>query len=160
MILDEWATRWGVPPEGLAELRATMGIEPAPPIHPQPEGSEAAAQQDIRLESSRRGERVWRNNVGATLDGRGNMIRYGLCNDSKAVNKVIKSHDLIGITPHTVDTRDIGRIIGVFTSYEVKSPGWKYRGTDREKAQLKWGKLIISLGGRAQFATKPGDIWR
>jgi hypothetical protein len=87
------------------------------------------------------------------LDGR--MIRFGLANDSPALSKQIKSSDLIGITPYTITAADIGRLIGIFTSIEVKPPGWVYKGTPREVAQLAWINLILSMGGRARFATGP-----
>jgi hypothetical protein len=81
------------------------------------------------------------------------MVRYGLANDSAALSKCLKSSDLIGITPHTVSAYDVGRLLGIFTSIEVKRPGWKYRGTEREQAQHAWLQLIISLGGIGRFST-------
>ena len=53
----------------------------------------------IRLEAAQAGHLLWRNNVGACVDTRGRYIRYGLANESKAVNANIKSSDLVGITP-------------------------------------------------------------
>ena len=154
MQLDNWAARWRIPAAALAELRTSMGIaEPAIRV---PAGvSEAATQQLIRLEASKRGARLWRNNNGATFDESGRMIRYGLANDSVALSKQIKSSDLIGITPHYVTAADVGRIIGLFTSIECKRPGWKYKGTPREVAQLAWINLVLSMGGVARFATGP-----
>ena len=136
-----------------------MGVMPAIPTVT-PTTSEAAAQQKIRLESHRRREPMWRNNVGAAMTDKGVQVRYGLANDSKKVNEVIKSSDLIGITPRVITGNDVGDTIGVFTSYEIKQPGWMYTGKGREVAQLAWIQLVISLGGKAQFATGPGDIWR
>jgi hypothetical protein len=63
------------------------------------------------------------------------------------MNAVIKSSDLIGIGPG-----------GQFISLECKKPGWRYRGTAREMAQLKWHQLIISMGGLAQFVTGKEDL--
>lgn len=100
-----------------------------------------------------------RNNNGACTTDDGRHIRFGLANDSEKINKQIKSHDLIGITSVTVRPQHVGAVFGVFTSIEVKRSGWQYKGTEREQAQLKWGNFVISMGGIAQFATKPGDIW-
>lgn len=158
MILDKWARRWHIPPHAITELKAAMGIHDAPVTVAGV--SETAVQQRIRLEAFKRGTALWRNNNGATFDEDGRLIRYGLCNDSKAMNEKLKSHDLIGITPHIVSIQDIGQTIGVFTSIEVKKAGWKYTGTVREKAQLAWGKLIIKLGGRAQFATSAEEVYK
>ena len=102
---------------------------------------------------------LYRNNTGAARDETGRLIRYGLANDSAAMSRSIKSSDLIGITPHVVTVEDIGCTLGIFTSIEVKRPGWVYKGAGREAAQLKWIEHIVSLGGRGQFATGPGDIW-
>lgn len=156
--LTFWARRHGVSAEALAELRGYMGVimpgvKVDAPLH-----SEAWAQQQIRLEAPRRGITLWRNNNGATKDKTGRQIRYGLANDSAAMNKVIKSHDLIGITPVIVTPAHVGATLGVFTSIEVKRPGWVYEGTPREIAQLKWAELIWSAGGISKFATGPEDL--
>ncbi len=156
-MLNQWANRFGVSAEALEELRRMTGVS----FHESTNSgqSETYSQQEIRLEGSRRGEYLWRNNVGALPSDSGRIIRFGLCNDSKNINKVIKSSDLIGVTPYTVKPTDVGGNIGIFTSYEVKKPGWVYKGTSKEKAQLAWVNLIISLGGISKFATGPGDIW-
>jgi hypothetical protein len=159
VILERWAARWQLPPQALEELRAVMGVE-EPPIAPLDGMSEAAVQQQVRLEASKRGARLWRNNNGAATDaGSGRVIRYGLANDSAALSKKLKSSDLIGITPHTVRPEDIGRRLGVFTSYEVKRSGWKYAATAREVAQAAWIALVVSLGGIAKFVNKPEDLY-
>jgi len=157
MILDKWALRWHIPSHALAELKATMGIHPTPV---NVAGiSEAAVQQQIRLEAGKHGVALFRNNNGACMDEGGRLIRYGLANDSAAMNKSLKSHDLIGVTPYLVTVRDVGHTVGIFTSVEVKRAGWKFTGTVREKAQLAWSNLIIKLGGRAQFATSPEEVF-
>ena len=122
--------------------------------------SETATQQAIRLEASRQGVRLFRNNNGACKDETGRLIRYGLGNDSAQVNRALKSSDLIGITPILVTPEHVGMTHGIFTSIEVKREGWKYTGTSREVAQGAWIDLIISLGGKGQFSTGPGSIWR
>lgn len=145
MTLDDWAARWGVPAAALVELRLALGTEPPPPSSPGT--SEGAVQTAIRLEASRAGVRLWRNNVGVAVDERGNYVRYGLANESKAVNQRIKSSDLIGIRPG-----------GQFVAREIKAPGWKYRGNAHERAQLRWLELIAAMGGDACFATGEGTI--
>jgi hypothetical protein len=120
--------------------------------------SESGILSDIRLEASERGARLWRNNVGATQTPSGQFIRFGLANDSAALNRVIKSADLIGIRPLLITPAHIGTIIGQFISREVKHSGWKYTGTERERAQLAWAELILSLGGDACFTTGRGTL--
>ena len=92
------------------------------------------------------------------MDQNGRSIRYGLANDSKKVNKVLKSADLIGITPVLITQGMINTIMGVFTSIEVKRAGWTYTGTEKEQAQLAWMHLITLFGGRAGFATSREDL--
>jgi hypothetical protein len=116
--------------------------------------SETAVQAAVRLEAARRGMRLWRNNVGALLDSRGVPVRYGLANDSKQLNQMIKSADLVGwevvrITPDMVGTY-IARVLSV----ECKPEGWAFNPNDaHEVAQKAWADLINRDGGRALFAT-------
>jgi len=156
--LNAWAARWQLSPSALQELRGLMGVHEERTSAPGT--GEAAVSQQARLKASRYGVRLWRNNVGATMDATGQrMIRYGLANDSAGLNKKIKSSDLIGITPYVVQQHDVGRILGLFTAYETKRSGWKYTGTAREIAQAAWGQLIISLGGIFKFVSSPEDLY-
>jgi len=109
----------------------------------------------VRLEASQKDIRLWRNNVGACKDERGNYFRYGLCNDSAKLNESIKSSDLIGIRPVRLPD---GRVIGQFVARECKRPGWKYSGTPRERAQLAFLELVRGMGGDAQFCTGVGTL--
>lgn len=146
MTLHEWAIRWQLPAAALHELQSQVfNLDPGPASPDLHGKSEAAVQALVRLEASKRGDRLWRNNVGALVDERGVPVRYGLANESKQQNERLKSSDLIGIERGT----------GRFLSFEVKEPGWRYTGTPREVAQLNWIGLIASLGGRAQFITDP-----
>lgn len=158
MIFAEWAARWGVPPLAIAELQAVLGLDGTPGRPGQTRGSEAAVQAAVRLEASRKGGRLWRNNVGAGYAEDGSFMRWGLANDSAQVNRVIKSADLIGLRPVRVEQRHVGLVIGQFVSREIKAVGWRYAGTEREVAQLNWATLINTLGGDAAFATGEGTL--
>jgi hypothetical protein len=150
MNLNQWAMKWEVPYAALEDLRREMGlIHTDPPGAGHVPGSEAANQVAVRLEASRQGWRLWRNNVGATQDENGNFIRFGLANDSKQMNKLVKSADLIGIQPIRIKPYHIGRTIGQFVSREIKADDWIYSGTPREVAQSRWAELVLALGGDA-----------
>lgn len=157
MIFAAWAARWRIPQAAMADLQTNLlGLDGAPGS---PVGkSEAAVQNQVRLEASRKGGRLWRNNVGAGYSEDGAFIRWGLANDSAQVNKVIKSADLIGLRPVLIEQRHVGLVIGQFVSREVKAAGWRYGGTDREVAQLNWATLVNTLGGDASFATGEGTL--
>lgn len=114
---------------------------------------ESEAQGMVRLAASREGARLWRNNVGAGKMDNGSFIRWGIANDSTAVNQHLKSGDLIGIRPVLILPEHVGRTLGVFVSREVKAPGWRFRGSEREVAQRAWADLVTSLGGDAAFTT-------
>lgn len=158
--LNTWAARWQIHPAALADLRAMLGaLDQAAPTADG--SSEAAVQARVRVAASAAGMRLWRNNVGAFHDdAKGIHVRFGLANDSKQVNDVIKSADLIGIRPRTISQDDVGRCIGQFVSLECKHADWKYTGTDRERAQEAWAALITSLGGIARFVRSVGEIPR
>ncbi len=117
--------------------------------------SEAENSDTIRAAASRFGCRLWRNNVGAMYDADRRLVRYGLANESKQMSDVVKSGDLIGITPVLILPGHVGMTLGVFTSIEVKKTGWVYKGTGREVAQKNWNDIIVKLGGIGLFATSP-----
>lgn len=159
MTLQEWANRWALPVEALHELQHVMINQATQPHGTETsESTESAVQQQIRMAACKRGARLWRNNSGAVTTDDGRHVRFGLGNDSKRMNTVIKSSDLIGVTPVIITDDHIGRTFGVFTSIEVKHPGWQYKNTDRESAQLNWINAIKNLGGFASFATNPDII--
>ena len=114
---------------------------------------EAKVQQLVRLEAAKQGVILWRNNVGALPSENGRIIRYGLANDSGKVNRVLKSSDLIGITPVVIEPRHLGRKMGLFTAIETKASDWEWTHTDREQAQLNFLQLVVANGGIGQFST-------
>lgn len=118
--------------------------------------SEAVIQQQTRLAFAPIGP-MWRNNSGACTDETGRLIRYGLGNDSAALNQYIKSSDLIGIVPVTAYMQSCGWCtLGVFTALECKRPGW--RMDDRAIAQAKFHDIVREAGGFAGFVSNPADI--
>lgn len=151
MLLYEWAKRHGVSPQAMLELRQVFGFDTHNTLGVGM--SESAVQTRVRLEASKLGARLWRNNVGVLSDERGVPIRYGLCNESKAMNSVIKSSDLIGIRPVRVTSEMVGTTLGVFTAREVKKQGWTFKATPRELAQLKFLEIVNALGGDGKFTT-------
>lgn len=157
MIVDIWAKRWNVSTEALQELRGFLGIDnPLPLTHAGK--SETAVLNLVKAEASRKGLRLWRNNVGAAYMKEGTFLRYGLANESKAMNEVIKSADLIGIRPVVITMDLVGLTIGQFVSREIKHAGWKFTGTPLELAQQSWAQLIVSLGGDACFTVGEGTL--
>jgi hypothetical protein len=83
-----------------------------------------------------------RNNNGATRDASGRLIRFGLGAASSSLTRVCTSPDLVGIGPN-------GRFMGI----ECKRPGWIWRGTPRERAQMTFIIQIIFRGGIGGFVT-------
>lgn len=113
--------------------------------------SEAHSQSAIRLAAAQENCPLWRNNSGACRDTNNRLIRYGLGNDSKKINDVWKSSDLIGPTPLLIQPHHVGRTFGIFTAVEVKAPDWKGVSNDHEQAQLNFIQDVINHGGFAGF---------
>lgn len=159
-----WAQRY---PQAAAELHELMGAIPWPASETTTGKSEAWAQQQARFDIGRQGAMSFRNNVGATpasvpvtCPGCGfrhklkqTPVRYGLANDSQKLNSRVKSSDLILAIPRIITPLMVGTTIAQFGTVECKRPGWKYRGDEREAAQLAWLELISSIGGYAKFST-------
>lgn len=121
--------------------------------------SEARVQSLIRMEAAQKGRRLMRNNVGVLKDAAGRPVRYGLANDSKRVNELVKSADLIGWETMTITPDMVGQRIARFLSVECKAEGWKPNPNDpREKAQRAWADLVNSEGGRALIVSGPGAL--
>jgi hypothetical protein len=151
MTFDEWATRWALHPQAIAELIA-LGTEYSTP---EDQRSEAYATSAGRRELGNRGIISMRNNVGALEDSKGRVVRFGLMNESEKVNKTMKSSDEILIIPYRVKAEDVGRKLGLFGAIEFKRPSWVYSGEGREGAQLNFIRMVQAAGGFATFANGP-----
>lgn len=156
MTIEQWAIKHGVSAVALAELRSVMVPDTDRGVVGT--GDEAGAQALVRLEASRNGARLWRNNVGVLFDSRGVPVRYGLVNDSKQLNESIKSSDLIGIKRLVITPDHVGSTVGQFVAREMKAPGWRFTGSKRELAQLKFLELVYAMGGDAAFCTGEGSF--
>lgn len=155
--VHQWAIEWGVPAHAAVDLMARLGMGFEPTQFAELEGwSESAIQSKVRLDAAKSGMLLWRNNVGALMDDTGRMLRYGLCNDTKELNKKIKSSDLIGINEVLITPQHVGTIMGQFVAREVKEYGWRYTGDQHEVAQAKFGQIVIAKGGDFKFTT--GEI--
>lgn len=154
MQLNQWAKRHNVPDYAMDELRNIMGTS-GQLISPTDVTTEATATKYRRLKAAETGGVLWRNNVGQVdpHSYKGQFIRYGLANDSKQMNSVIKSSDLIGITPVIITSEHVGCTIGQFTAREMKKPGWQFSNSPRERAQSSFLQLVIAKGGDACFST-------
>jgi hypothetical protein len=156
--LQAWALDWGISLDALADLRRRVTAESPPNYVPDNVTSEAGVSQLVALEASQKGLRLWRNNVGGLYDEAGNFVRFGLANESAQTNKIWKSGDRIGIRPKLITMADVGSTLGQFVSREIKKPGWKYTGTERELAQTRWCTFVNAMGGDAQFCNGTGSL--
>lgn len=152
MDLNKWARDWGISREAVNDLMFRMAVS-VDYTRTADLTSEAGASKQVRLDHAKMGGVLWRNNVGAMQDDTGRVVRYGLANESKAMNQSIKSSDLVGITSRLITPEMVGSTMGQFTAREMKKPGWRFRGTPREKAQLKFINMVLSMGGDARFST-------
>lgn len=110
--------------------------------------SEALIQSEVRLIAPMLGVKLMRNNSGACKDDTGRLIRYGLGNDSKKLNTVWKSPDLIGVLLPD------GRFIGA----ECKEEAWRGVSNDREIAQRNAMLDLRNYGAFADFVTSVDDF--
>ena len=160
MNIIAWATRHHISLTAVQELLHEMGegFDSPQPAHVDGH-SEAAVSSRVLLESASKGVLLFRNNVGAYHDESGRLVRYGLCNETKAMNASVKSHDFIGIRRVHIMPCHLGHVIGQFVSREIKASGWTYNMRDAHQvAQAKFGSIITSYGGDAAFATGVGSL--
>ncbi len=158
MNMEQWAQKWNIPAAAMAEMRAGMGMIEAEIEVPQNKKLEAYTQSLVRLEAPEKGVKLWRNNVGVLMDINGRPVRFGLLNDSKAVNEVTKSSDLIGFRPLRIRPDMVGTLVAQFVARECKKPDWHYVGDAREQAQVRFLNLVASNGGDAAFTTGAGSL--
>lgn len=149
--LRAWAMRHGIADAALHDLQAMLGA--AAGIGQEADGSEGRAQSEIRLAAPALGLRLFRNNVGVLKNEDGRPVRYGLANDSKALNARLKSSDLIGWRRVQVTPEMVGSVVAQFAAIECKAPGWRYRGDAHEEAQQRFIALVVADGGFGRFAT-------
>lgn len=142
-----WAKRWCVPDQAIHELQL-MSLP-----HVDRSGESHSLETDvsakIRIRAAHLGVILLRNNSGVGVNPNGRPVRFGLGNDSKKINKVRKSSDLIGLAPN-----------GQFIAIETKRSGWRYRATDEEVAQRNFLDMVIRMNGIAGFGQSVEDFER
>jgi hypothetical protein len=162
MIIDEWGKRHNIAPAALAELKACLGVTAlgvmGVPLNDDAPGSEGRQQSLVRLEAAQKGIRLFRNNSGAFQDETGRVVRYGLANESKQVNDVLKSPDLVGWRRRVITPDMVGFVFGQACMREIKHETWKYSGDKHERAQLAFLELALADGCDVRFATGPGTL--
>lgn len=155
--LISWAIKHRVSMAALDELQRAFGHMPELGSGANYGDSESKVQAQVRMGAQPHGFQLFRNNVGAMKDERGIPVRYGLANDTAALNKVVKSSDLIGwkseqwLHPETFQPTKIAR----FVALECKRADWPgYNPEDKhERAQQRFLELVVSSGGIGQFTT-------
>lgn len=155
-ILNDWANRHAVTPAAMAELYLLMGFTPEVPELCQGK-DESYVQSFLRLAGPPLGFNLARNNRGALPNERGVPIRFGLWNDTAALDKVCKSGDLVGYQSgwfRDYETAEPVKV-AVFTMVECKHAGWPgFNPNDkREAAQQRCLSMVLSAGGIAAFST-------
>ena len=119
--------------------------------------TEATVQDAAQLEIQELGGVLWRNNIGVDRSSV-RPVRYGLCNDSKQLNAVCKSSDLIGIVPVVVTADMVGKTLGVFVAVEAKKPGWTMGSDKHTVAQGNFIIEVIKKGGIGCFVNSVGGL--
>jgi hypothetical protein len=114
---------------------------------------EASVQNEIRLSAADDGLLLLRQNSGALKDQYDRLVRFGLANESRAMNDQYKSGDLVGIRPTLIGPEHVGQTLGVFVSIECKRSDWRGVRSEHEAAQERWNSLVRSYGGLAGFAS-------
>lgn len=99
--------------------------------------TEARIQQETRLEASKLGVTLFRNNCGAYREPMtGRLIQYGVGNPGGS--------DLIGWTPLLITPDMVGRTVAIFTAVEVKTPTGR-----ATPAQINFIDAVTRAGGFA-----------
>lgn len=179
--MARWALAHHVSVPAMVELAFILSSQDtAPePVNPEKLSGEARVQSLVRLEAAHAGYWLTRNNVGAYQDPRsivcvhcqrpalgarataGRWIRYGLANESKQQNAIVKSADLIGFRKRVIISSDIGTVIAQFVSRECKAEGWQPSENDpHEQAQRAWRDHVNANGGDASFVSGSGSFFK
>lgn len=152
----QWAAQWQVPLAAIRDLERRLGI--APELHQLPNPLTGTSEAAVSAEAVRQardfyGAYLWRNNSGAydASNPPSPGTRWGLGNDSKQVNEVMKTPDFVGIWPLPITPDLVGTTVGQFVGIEMKEHGWRFTGRGRERAQMNFGELVLKLGGRFCF---------
>lgn len=110
---------------------------------------ESTIQRDIRLATSRRGLRLFRNQVGVYQivqhDGTTRTLTTGLC---------VGSSDLVGWTPTLITPAMVGRRVALFTAIEVKRPGLGRLTPE----QARFLQVVREAGGVAILGTSAEQV--
>lgn len=105
---------------------------------------ETSILQRVQLDASRRGYRLFRNNVGQLLDARGVPVRYGLCPGSS---------DLIGWRELVITPDMVGHTVAQFCAVEVKTATGK-----PTPQQMQFLESVAQAGGVAVIARGEGAL--
>jgi hypothetical protein len=105
---------------------------------------EQSIMQRVQLEATRKGWRVFRNNVGQLLDARGVPVRYGLCPGSS---------DLIGWRELVITPEMVGQKVAQFVAVEVKTPTGKATAQ-----QMQFLQAVERAGGVAVVVRGEGAL--
>lgn len=103
---------------------------------------EGQLNDDLMLVASRRGHRLWRNNVGTASHQDGSVVRYGVAGNGAA--------DLLGFTVVEITPDMVGRKVAVFTAVESKTGKQKPRQDQRD-----FLNMVRRKGGIATWGTDP-----
>ncbi len=128
--------------------------------------SENETSRLVRLRAAGYGVKLLRNNSGAysAKNPPSAGTRWGLGNESKALNRELKTGDFVGWSPVIITAEMVGKTIPVFTNFEAKKEGFKERKTynknTREYGQNNFNLLVINAGGLAGFVTSAEDVDR
>jgi len=106
--------------------------------------------QQTRLEASRIGCRLFRNNRGLffTMDGR--KTRAGL--------EAEGASDLVGFAPVVITPDMVGKTVAVLLCVETKKSSWKKPTTEHEREQENFINFINKNGGIAFFLNNPENL--
>lgn len=153
--LSDWANDWCVSDDALSALYQIMGFKPDTPVELDGK-NEAYVQSAVRLAAPMHGYLLGRNNNGALPDERGVPIRFGWLNDTAALNKVMKTGDLLGCQSGWFrDYQTLEPVkVAVFAMAECKKAGWQFNPKNaHEVAQLRAINMVQAAGGIATFTT-------